>query len=88
MRFENLEIGDVFQIDGAWYEAETIGDRIVIGYALKPMYDTSRGLERVPDPNDLAGDQFLTSAFSDLRFNKNNLTDFERQCDEDLKALL
>lgn len=75
-------MGDVFLIDGAPYEAETIGGRIVLAYVLDAAGN------RQPDPNDLAGDQFLTTAFSDLRFNKNNLTDFERQCDEDLKALL
>ena len=81
MRFEDLQVGDVFQIDGAYYEAEIIGERIVVANVLKNR-------ERQPDPNDLAGDQFLTTAFSDLRFNENNLTDFERQCDEELKALL
>lgn len=83
MRFEDLQVGDVFTIDGAPYEAYLIGDRIVVAYVLggEPTL-------RLPDPNDLAGDQFLTTAFSDLRFNKNNLTDFERQCDEELKNLL
>lgn len=105
MRFEDLQVGDVFQIDGAFYEAAIIGERIVVAYVLQPTHNFKHQLggvtptsladayedttlERQPDPNDLAGDQFLTTAFSDLRFNKNNLTDFERQCDEELKTLL
>lgn len=82
MRFEALEVCDRFNIDGAPYEAAIIGTRIVVAYVLQPT------LERTPDPKDLAGDVFLTTAFSDLRFNRNNLTDFERQCDEDLASLL
>lgn len=99
MRFEDLEVGTVFTIDGEYYEAATIGERIVVANVLvatrnfdpaSSFADAYRDhtLERQPDPNDLAGDQFLTTAFSDLRFNKNNMTDFERQCDEDLKNLL
>lgn len=100
MRFEELKKGDVFYIDCQPYEADIIGERIVVAYVLAPSHNFSgypvgvadnyvdTTLERQHDPNDLAGDQFLTTAFSDLRFNENNLTDFERQCDEDLKALL
>lgn len=87
MRFTDLQVGDHFQIDGAPYEAAIIGERIVVAYVLQDD-GVSQQLYYVPDPHDLAGDQYLTTAFSDLRFDKNNLTDFERQCDEDLKALL
>lgn len=90
MRFEDLQLGDVFTIDGAPYEAAIIGQRVVVAYVLEETGELHGHsvLQRIPDPNDLAGDQCLTTAFSDLRFNLNNLTAFERQCDEDLKALL
>lgn len=95
MRFEDLQIGDQFKIDGKPYEAAIKGERIVVAYVLglnSPRHPKAVSgkdfFVRQPDPNDLAGDQFLTTAFSDLRFNANNLTDFERECDEELAALL
>lgn len=93
MRFEELKKGDLFYIDGAPYEAETIGERIVVAFVLDEKllattHPSRLDLARTIDPKDLAGWEYLTTAFSDLRFNANNLTDFERQCDEELKALL
>ena len=85
MRFTELEKGEVFHIDGAPYLADIIGERIVVAFVLE---DVGGELMFKYDPADLAGESYLTTAFSDLRFDKNNLTDFERQCDEDLKNLL
>lgn len=86
MRFEDLKIGKIFVIDGKGYEAYHVGQRIVLAYALRPQMtrETSATLQRIKLPTG----EPVRDAFSDLRFERNNLTDFERQCDEDLKNLL
>lgn len=90
MRFTDLKKGDVFELEGGHYEVERLGDRIVIANVLEPL-EGRAGVQKfqyVSDPKGLAGDEILTTAFSDMRFEREHLTDFERQCDEDLKNLL
>lgn len=92
MTFNDLQPGDRFAIDGAYYEAKAKGERIVIAYKLArdvlsykaacpPMYS------RIPDPEDLTGDEYLTDAFSDLRVNKNNATLEELQAEREAAEL-
>lgn len=94
MRFEDLQPGDRFTIDENWYEAYLKGDRVILAYVMRETEyrgycdEIIPDLERINQPGDLVGDQFVIDAFSDLRFNLNNLTAFERQCDEELKSLL
>lgn len=86
MRFSDLKKGDVFQLEGGLYEVATLGERIVIAYVLgQTVHDEYL---RTYDPKDLAGTEYLTTAFSDMRFEREHLTDEERQYDTDTKALL
>lgn len=85
MRLTDLKPGDVFKLEGGHYEVDYVSPsgRIVMAYVLnqamaamdKPKY------ARIPDPNDLTGDQFLTTVFSDLRFNREHETDEDRELD-------
>lgn len=91
MRLTDLKPGDFFQLEGAPYECQYVSPsgRIVMAYVLQdvghitngrlPEYDSH--YERVPDPNDLTGDEFLTTVFSDLRFNREHETDEDRELD-------
>lgn len=87
MRLSDLKPGDVFKLEGQDYEVERISPsgRVCIAYIL---YNIKGTLQRVPDPDDLTGDVFKTTFFSDLRFEREHLTDEERAADEELKGLL
>jgi len=80
MIFEDLKKGTIFFIDGAPYEADIIGDRVVVAFILEDVSSLhgQTVLSRKYDPNDPIGDAYLTTAFSDLRFNRNNETQEDR----------
>lgn len=78
MIFQDLQKGDVFFLEGALYEVYLLGERIVVAFIL------DENSERVPDPDDVVGDKFLTTAFSDLRFNREHETPEDAARFEDL----
>jgi len=78
MIFQDLNKGDVFALEGGQYEAYLLGERIVVAYVLD-----EHG-QRVPDPDDIVGDTFLTTAFSDLRFEREHRTPEDDARFEDL----
>lgn len=86
MRLTDLKTGDVFQLEGAHYETIAVWGRIVYCYVLAPTgFDKPM---RIPDPEDLTGDAFLTTMFSDMRFEREHLTDEERRYDAEVNDLL
>lgn len=78
MIFQDLNKGDIFTLEGALYEVYLLGERIVVAFIL------DENSERVPDPDDVVGDNFLTTAFSDLRFNREHETPEDAARFEDL----
>lgn len=96
MIFQDLNKGDIFTLEGNYYEVYLLGERIVVAYLLQPVnnfkgrpvgiadnYEDTT-LERVPDPDDVVGGKFLTTAFSDLRFNREHETPEDAARFEDL----
>lgn len=96
MIFQDLKRGDVFTMDGQYYEVQLLGERIVVAYLLQPVHNFERTpagvavmfadttLERIPDPDDVVGDKYLTTAFSDLRFDREHRTPEDDARFEDL----
>lgn len=96
MIFQDLNKGDIFTLEGKYYEVQLLGERIVVAYELQErrnfkgvpvgITDTyvDTTLERIPDPDDVVGDKFLTTAFSDLRFNREHETPEDAARYEDL----
>lgn len=86
MRLTDLTPGAHFKLEGGDYEVQYISPsgRIVIAYVLGAK-KTRPGIYpaafRQPDPKDLTGDEFLTTAFSDLRFNREHETEEDRELD-------
>lgn len=78
MIFQDLERGAHFMLEGARYEVQALGERIILAYVLD-----KRG-QRQYDPDDVVGDKYLTTAFSDLRFNREHETPEDRARFEDL----
>lgn len=74
MRLTDLNRGDHFMLEGELHEVWMLGERIVLAFVLEP--DGSR----LPDDTCCSG--FLTTAFSDLRFNREHETDLDREADE------
>lgn len=66
MKLINLTPGEVFTIDGAQYETEYVAPSglIVMCYVL------DKNGKRVPDPEDLTGDDGLKECFSHIRVNR------------------
>ena len=87
MRLTDLKPGDTFQLEGGHYEVQSISPsgRVCIAFVLANIKGT---LQRIPDPDDLTGDVFKTTFFSDLRFEREHLTEEERVADAELKNLL
>ena len=67
MVIHDLKRGDVFPLEGGLYETILVGDRIVLAYQLDDA------MERIPDAE--AADGWKSTAFSDLRFNKEHYHD-------------
>lgn len=88
MIFQDLKKGDVFTMDGQYYEVQLLGERIVVAYVLYDEGNTDgtsgSTLQRMPDPDDIVGDTFLTTAFSDLRFEREHRTPEDDARFEDL----
>lgn len=96
MIFQDLKRGDFFMLEGQPYEVQTLGERIILAYVCEFYDPSATGLEstpyelnathvrRIPDPDDLAGTEFLTTAFSDLRFNREHETPEDAARFEDL----
>ena len=65
----DLKPGDTLTLDGVNYEVKLISEsgRICIAYVLDAAF------ERIPHPDDLTGDIFKETAFSDTRYYKNLL---------------
>lgn len=67
MVIHDLKRGEVFPLEGKLYETMLVGDRIVLAFELDDA------LERIPDP--ASADGWRSTAFSDLRFNKEHYHD-------------
>lgn len=67
MVIHDLKRGDVFTLEGGLYETKILGERIVLAYQLDDA------MERIPDPD--APDGWKSTAFSDLRFNREHYKD-------------
>lgn len=93
MILTDLNKGDVFTLEGRYYEVDYVSPsgRIVMCYVLEPTHNFDKRyplgvadnyldttLERVPDPNDVVGGTYLTTVFSDLRFNREHETQEDR----------
>lgn len=78
MVFLDLNRGDRFTLEGKAYEVQTLGERVVIAYLLDKQG------RRIPDPDDVVGDTYLTDFFSDLRFNREHETPEDAARFEDL----
>lgn len=78
MIFQDLTKGQRFTLEGGQYEVQTLGERIVLAFIL------DENGQRVPDPDDVVGDKFITTAFSDLRFNREHETPEDAARFEDL----
>lgn len=82
MILTDLNKGDVFTLEGGHYEVDYVSPsgRIVMCFVLNqakaamdaPVY------ERLLDPNDVVGDTYVTTVFSDLRFNREHETQEDR----------
>lgn len=96
MIFQDLNKGDFFILEGRPYEVQFLGERIIVAYVCEFYDPNETGLEenpyeldynavrRIPDPDDVVGDKFLTTAFSDLRFNREHETPEDAARYEDL----
>lgn len=71
----DLTKGEHFELEGALYEVYLLGERIVVAYVLDEFG------ERIEDETDTVCG-FKTSAFSDLRFNREHENEFDREADE------
>lgn len=78
MIFADLTKGQRFTLEGGDYEVQTLGERIVLAFIL------DKDGNRMPDPDDVVGDKYLTTAFSDLRFEREHRTPEDDARFEDL----
>lgn len=78
MIFTDLTKGQRFTLEGGAYEVQTLGERIVLAFILDAAGN------RIPDPDDVVGDKYLTTAFSDLRFEREHRTPEDDARFEDL----
>ncbi len=67
MRIHDLKRGDLFELEGGNYETWMVGERVILAFVLDEF------LERIPDPDAIDG--YKSTAFSDLRFNREHYTD-------------
>lgn len=78
MVFLDLSEGDRFELGGKQYEVQMLGERVILAYVLDAAG------RRIPDPDDVVGDTYLTDFFSDLRFNREHETPEDAARFEDL----
>lgn len=78
MIFADLTKGQRFTLEGGDYEVQLLGERIVLAYKL------NKAGERMLDPDGVIGDEYLTTAFSDLRFEREHRTPEDDARFEDL----
>jgi hypothetical protein len=71
MTFEQLQYGDVFIIDGAYFQVFRKHGRIVGALLL------TEDMQHVPAPGDCCGFGLASTVYSDLRVNRNNATPAE-----------
>lgn len=78
MRLTDLTPGHIFPLEGGLFETKYVSPsgRIVMAYVLDDV------AKRVPDPEDLTGDAYLTTVFSDLRFNREHETPEDLELDD------